>query len=644
MPPAETTGPGRPARGRRRAVALAGVLVAAGCLFAVWRWQPLTPGKPAATGPDDPRLTFATPYRNVRPDIRYVGDATCADCHPTQAETYREHPMGRSFAPVASEVGRLRYDESVHNPFRADGLEFLVERRGDRLFHRQTCLDAQGRPLASAEEEVQYVIGSGEIGYSYFVDRGGGSLFFSPISWYRQPHRWDQSPGRLESYLAGRPVSAECLFCHTNFAHAVPGTINRYREPIFEGYRIGCERCHGPGELHVQRRERGEVVNGVDDTIVNPARLEPALREAVCQQCHLEGTSRVLRRGRDVFDFRPGLPLDVFWSVLVGVDTAETADVVSHVEQMYVSRCFRASGGKMGCISCHDPHAVPADKVAHYRARCLNCHENQGCRLPVAVRRGRQPDDSCAACHMPRTPSGDVVHAAITDHRIRRPGEPARRKGQSAARAPGMIPLKHFASALDPRDPEVGRDLGLGLVDLARRFDEGRAQLTHMAFPLVRAAATAHPDDVAACRAYAYALTAQDRFAEANSVLEAALPHAGESEALLKDLAYVSGMLGRPREAIGYWRRVLRINPWFAQYRLALAEQLAEVAEWAEAAENCRVALRFNPSDAAARRLLIQAALRTGDRAQARKELEFLLAVKPEDAEELRRWFAGQGG
>src|SRR6266446_1509437 len=50
--------------------------------------------------PEDPRLTFGTPYRSVRPEVKYVGSAQCASCHPDQAASYRQHPMGRSLAPV----------------------------------------------------------------------------------------------------------------------------------------------------------------------------------------------------------------------------------------------------------------------------------------------------------------------------------------------------------------------------------------------------------------------------------------------------------------------------------------------------------------------------------------------------------------
>src|SRR5262249_40751503 len=146
-----------------------------------------------------------------------------------------------------------------------------------------------------------------------------------------------------------RPINSECLSCHSNYADAVENTVNRFREPIFRGYAIGCERCHGPGELHVRLRDTDKNWQGeIDYTIVHPAKRATVLnrselREAVCQQCHLQGQTRFLRAGRQTFDYRPGLPMHLFWSVFV--QPAESSDLkaVSQVEQMYASRCFRAS-------------------------------------------------------------------------------------------------------------------------------------------------------------------------------------------------------------------------------------------------------------------------------------------------------------
>ena len=156
------------------------------------------------------------------------------------------------------------------------------------------------------------------------------------------------------------PIEPSCLFCHANRVEPVDHTLNRYEQPIFQGHAIGCERCHGPGELHTQRQE---LVDGRDLTIVNPRHLEPALRSAVCEQCHLLGDHRVDRtRPRHVrLSSRAsiGRVLRGLWP-----RGGKRQNAVGQVEQMKLSRCYRESQGRLRCISCHDPHQVrpPAGK------------------------------------------------------------------------------------------------------------------------------------------------------------------------------------------------------------------------------------------------------------------------------------------
>ena len=93
-------------------------------LLAAWRGRPPAPTAPSQASPS----AFATPDRNVRPEVQYVGDESCARCHARQAESYRQHPMGRSLAPVAAADAVERYDPTAHNPFEALGFRF---ERGD---------------------------------------------------------------------------------------------------------------------------------------------------------------------------------------------------------------------------------------------------------------------------------------------------------------------------------------------------------------------------------------------------------------------------------------------------------------------------------------------------------------------------------
>src|ERR1700733_11708621 len=72
------------ANSRRRLAILFGMLAVL-IVFAVIRWQRAGKVEPDSVDllppPKDPRVAFATPFLNVRPTVRYVGDEACAGCH-----------------------------------------------------------------------------------------------------------------------------------------------------------------------------------------------------------------------------------------------------------------------------------------------------------------------------------------------------------------------------------------------------------------------------------------------------------------------------------------------------------------------------------------------------------------------------------
>jgi Flp pilus assembly protein TadD len=437
-----------------------------------------------------------------------------------------------------------------------------------------------------------------------------------------------------------------CLSCHLDGAHPAPGALNRYVTPL-DLKPIGCERCHGPGELHV--REPGLGSEGFDRTIVNPAHLAPALRESVCEQCHLQGDHRVTPYGRDEADFRPGLPLNEFVEVFFESEKLDGSKLIGQVEQMHASVCFEASGGALGCISCHDPHRrpAPAERVAHFRASCLVCHDAHGCRLAEPERRAREPEDSCIACHMPSRGASDVAHVSMTDHRIPRT---AGAKTSAAAldaigtRATSTDPIVRFgpSRAGDPSRTGADRDLGIALFRDARRRWRPDAPLggARRALVLLEKALSARPDDVEALEGKAHLLWMQGRSGEAHEVFQTALRAAPDHERLLETAASLAQTMGRHDEAFALMHRVVALNPYCADYSRRLALWHAEAGDWAEAARSARAALELDMSLMDARLVLVESLMRTGDRASARAELRRLLAFDPPNGEAIRKRFA----
>lgn len=591
------------------------------------------PGTNQVTGATVPR------YRNLDASAAYVGDAACAECHLDKADTYREHPMGRSFAPIASLAAE---PPPARNSFDKFGSHFVVETRGGEVLHKEQRLDARGQLLAEAVSEVQYVLGSGQRGRSFLVNRNG-FLFQSPISWYSQKQTWDVSPGLIESNHAERAITPLCVFCHCNDAQPIEGMTNRYRQPLFHAYAIGCERCHGPGSLHVHEHENSEATVEPDDTIVNPGRLPPVLREAVCQQCHLQGEERILRRGRQPFDYRPGLPVADYWSVFVKPgESVDDAKAVGHFEQMSQSRCYQASQGRLGCISCHDPHELPSalERVAYYRDRCQFCHAERGCSLPQERRQSANAND-CIACHMPRFDSSDIAHTAVSDHRVIRQ---ARKSPASSEAVETEVPLVYyFKDQISPDDKDAARDLGVALMEQAwHHADRRRGQaMAARALPLLDEAVRSWPDDVPAREARGSALDMLGRRQEALAIFEGILvEHPGQERSRVA-AALLATALGKPN-AFAYWERAIALDPWPVHSHGQLARLLAERGEWDRAIKECEAVLRLNPGATETRLFLGLCLLRSGARDRAKREFHKALAMNPPDRDAAERWIREQ--
>lgn len=267
-----------------------------------------------------------------------------------------------------------------------------------------------------SEYKIDFVIGSGKHAAGYLVQIGD-HLFQSPIAYYPKRGSYGMAPGYESVHDPDftRPVTEECLLCHSGKALHIPNTINRFQAPVFEPEAISCERCHGPTEQHLRRPVPG--------SIVNPAKLQGSARDSVCEQCHLSGVVRILNPGKKFADFRPGQPLEEVFTVYrdalpPGIAPTEFK-VISHPEQLEASACARNSHGKLWCGTCHDPHQTPVLGSRYYAVRCLSCH---GGKLPAT----HAPEESdCIPCHMPRRQVSDGGHTVFTDHRIMRRPESA---------------------------------------------------------------------------------------------------------------------------------------------------------------------------------------------------------------------------
>lgn len=371
------------------------------------------------------------------------GDEACAKCHAEIYARYEKTPMANGSGPAAE--GLIDAD-FVHA---ASGVHYRVDEQDGRVW-LQYERDIAQRPL-HGRQQLQYFIGSGKRGRTYLFEQQG-YWFEAPINWYGKKRVWDMAPAYLDAreMPLTLPVDPGCLHCHvTGAASSLPDARNHYAGKPFAEGGIRCSACHGNGTAHAASGGRVKMLD-LDA-------LAPVRRDSICLNCHLEGQVGVTKAGMRPEAFRPGD--DLFDYSVFFVHRGEEGSggrATSQWEALLKSECKRKSGDKLTCTTCHDPHGDPApqQKVAYYRAKCLQCHAG------LATNHHAE-NPNCVECHMGRPPANDIAHEQVTDHWIRK------RVSSDALPAATSGPLIAVGA-----EKATDRDWGLAYAQVAEHGDQ----------------------------------------------------------------------------------------------------------------------------------------------------------------------------
>jgi tetratricopeptide (TPR) repeat protein len=385
-------------------------------------------------------------YLNHSDTAKYVGINTCKLCHQDIYNTFIKTGMGKSFDVASTTKSSGDYHNSVIHDKIGD-FYYKAFWKNDSLRFLEYRL--QGRDtIYKRLETVNYIVGSGQHTNSH-IQSVNGYLNQMPMTFYTQKKKWDLPPGFEDGHNSRfmRKIGLECMSCHNNYPEFVLGSENKFTA-VPEG--INCERCHGPGSIHVAERQTGNRVDTakyIDYSIVNPAKLSIDAQFDICQRCHLQGNT-ILKEGKSFYDFKPGMKLSDYMTVFL--PKYKNADdefiMASHADRLKQSACFiksmevasttsagsvtAATGSNklkpykdaMTCITCHNPHvSVRETNPNVFNDACNSCHNQNGKSKLNCSKKGITITSNCVSCHMPKSGSIDIPHVTVHDHYIRKP-------------------------------------------------------------------------------------------------------------------------------------------------------------------------------------------------------------------------------
>ena len=329
----------------------------------------------------------------------FMGPDACASCHRQQYEGFLKtaHYAASSLPTAGTMLGSYKPGSNRMSTVSPD-LDFEMEQDAYGNFFQNVHLGGLKKRIG-----IDLVTGSGHIGQTYLFWRSN-ALYQLHVSYLRETDDWINSPGYYDGTAwYSRTVIPKCVECHTTYAEWIPGTENQYvRDSFILG--VTCERCHGPGQTHVQYH-RDHPTDKQARHITNPARLSREQTNDVCAQCHFGLGDR---KSGVPFSFRPGDKLSDHWRFAPKSESMEGGVHSSNqLARLSLSKCFSKSAS-MTCNDCHRTHQDDRKNIKLFSEKCVQCHAPEHCGASEQV--GVSIGENCIDCHMAM---GQDTHLAV---------------------------------------------------------------------------------------------------------------------------------------------------------------------------------------------------------------------------------------
>jgi len=324
---------------------------------------------------------------------KYVGDDKCKTCHLRQWNDWEHSDHFKAMLPASDSTVKGDFNNVVFN---ADGVSSRFFRR-DRSFF----INTEGPDGKNHDYRVVYTFGHYPL-QQYLVEFPGGRMQVPRVSWNSKDKKWfHQYAGETISHQDwlhwtrdAQNWNTMCAGCHsTNLQKNYNVSGDNY-QTTFTNINVGCESCHGPGQLHLHyisndyktgKKVEGHYTNTLKDQVRQLTTCSP------CHSVKSDISSQFITSAELLDNFIPQLP------------TTERFYADGQIkEEDYIWASFMQS--KMmqrgvTCSSCHNSHTGKI--LMSTNQLCLKCHSKTYDSPSHHFHQMNTVQADCKSCHMP---------------------------------------------------------------------------------------------------------------------------------------------------------------------------------------------------------------------------------------------------
>lgn len=393
----------------------------------------------------------------------FVGAEVCKGCHTKQYEEWSDtwhsrmerypspQTVASNFNNVTLTFKNIEVDSIKGGKERITASVQLTTEGGKYFF---TLLD-KDNPANNVTYQVAKTLG-GKWDQHYEVEVGQ-NFYPTPMRWSTRDQEWltsgyrpgdwflgdgtpDGIPRKLGQLLVNRAAEAKCAGCHmTGYTPEFDKETKRWKG-VAKGVELGisCEKCHGPGSLHVQEAKQAELKGQrlvKAEKIIQPRKdLTTLQQNQLCGQCHGRNTNKHDREIAFPVGFLPGdtniQDLIFFWSYSGDPNPDHTRyfwpnDWAKRNRQQWqdFSKSTHSTKTDVTCLTCHTFHGdwfenqlrLPREKL------CAECHTRDGLakRPNVEMFTGspmQKAGTTCVDCHMPKIGYRTTATRSVPQH------------------------------------------------------------------------------------------------------------------------------------------------------------------------------------------------------------------------------------